>query len=81
MRMRLTIDFHPLPRPFRDFDLRRLYLRVTLQKMFAGDESEALDLLSEMLLRQNVDRVLHRIGRHDPGVIARGVGRREIAPE
>ena len=45
--------------------------------MFAQAERETFDLFAEMFFRQDVDRVLDRVGRDDFGVVARARCRRK----
>src|ERR1700738_2416881 len=56
-------------------------LRIALEKMIAEQNREALKLLTEMLFREHVDRVLDRVGRHNLAVVAGSVRGSEIAIE
>jgi hypothetical protein len=77
--MGLSVDCQPFPGALRDFDFGDAHLLVTGQEMFGQDQAEAFDLRGQMLARENVDRVLDRVGRDDLCVVAGGVGGFKIA--
>ena len=49
--------------------------------MLREREAEVLDLFRPRLASERVDRVLHRVGRKDRGVVSREVSRLEIPLE
>src|SRR3954452_3862305 len=67
-----------LPRSFRDLDLDLLELWHVSHKMPREPSREGLDILPSQLLRQNVHRVLHGVGRQNVAVVAARVGRAEL---
>ena len=54
---------------------------VVAEEVTGQDLAEVLDRSAEVLGCQRVDRVLHRVGRDDAGVVAAGVREREVALE
>ena len=76
--MRLSVDFHPAPASFGNFDVHLFHLGVTRQKMIPEDDSKPLDLYSKVLLCKDVDRILNGVRRDDLGVVPGSVGSSEI---
>ncbi len=64
---------------FRQADLDPADVPVGFEKMSTQRQTEFLRFRAEFLFRQNVDRVLHRVRRHDEPVVGFGEGRIEIA--
>ena len=63
-----------------DRDLDLLDLRLG-QEVAAEREPELLDRRRQVLARERVGRVLHRVGGDDAGVVALVVGRGEVAAQ
>jgi hypothetical protein len=70
-----------VPRAGDQLDRGPVDLRVLGKEMVGEGKGEVLDDVAEVLLREDMHGVFHRVGGHDVAVVVRGVRGGEIAFE
>ena len=79
--MGAAADLEPRPRVLDDVHARARYTRPRCEEVLDEPPSERLDGVDRILLRERIDRVAHRVGGKQAGVVSRGVRGVEVALE